>query len=228
VQQAVADQIRKKAGPAHLVGVPAVFGIQDSVSVLNNLKKQTGLPFFEIPGVWPSVPGMRLKNGFEAVLDRLGVQVLTNLLIQDPVFNGRTFTFTARGQGGYPSLTLKARGVILATGRFFGNGLHARRERIVETVFRLNVVQPVRRSLWHSQDFLDPRGHGINQAGVETDDRFRPLDERGQPVFPTLHAAGSILAHNDWPRLKSGSGVCLVSGCGAADALAACLGKTES
>jgi glycerol-3-phosphate dehydrogenase subunit B len=40
---------------------------------------------------------------------------------------------------------------------------------------------------------------------------FRPLDDSGRPAFETLFAAGSILAHNDWKRLKCGAGVAIAS-----------------
>jgi len=58
-------------------------------------------------------------------------------------------------------------------------------------------------------------GHGINKAGLETDDNFRPLGTSGKPVFQNLFAAGSILAHNDWKRMKCGSGIAVATAYGA-------------
>jgi glycerol-3-phosphate dehydrogenase subunit B len=106
---------------------------------------------------------------------------------------------------------IKARGVILASGRFQGGGLHAQRDQIVETIFNLPVYQPEKRNLWHHINFFEKQGHMINSAGIETDNVFRPVDKNNSIIHKNLYAAGAILAHNDWTRLKSGSGVSALS-----------------
>ncbi|MBU0969931.1 MAG: glycerol-3-phosphate dehydrogenase subunit GlpB [Proteobacteria bacterium] len=215
VQEVFARQVLALSDKVDIAGMPAVCGVHTSLAVQQRLEKMTGLPLFEIPGLPPSVPGLRLKNAFETSLAASGVTFLSNVTIKDPVFNGKKFTLT--GIADNRELSISAGGVVLATGRFPGNGLHARRERIVETIFHLNVHQPVTRSLWHGTDFLTRQGHPVNRSGIETDGNFRPLNKRGAPVFDDLYAVGSILAHNDWIRLKSGAGVCLVSACAAVD-----------
>jgi len=55
----------------------------------------------------------------------------------------------------------------------------------------------------------------MNQAGLEIDAAFRPLDTNGRPAFPSLFAAGSILAHQDWKRTKSGVGIAVATAYGA-------------
>ncbi len=82
----------------------------------------------------------------------------------------------------------------------------------------LPVYQPEERKAWHRDDFLDPRGHPINRAGLEIDDDFHPLDSSGRPAFQTLFAAGSILAHQDWMRMKCGSGLAIGTAFGAVQA----------
>jgi glycerol-3-phosphate dehydrogenase subunit B len=115
--------------------------------------------------------------------------------------------------------SIHTRGVVLATGRFVGQGLHADRFGIRETIFNLPVCQPESRTHWHSKDFLDPKGHPINRAGLEIDDYFRPLDKTGKCAFTTLFAAGSILAHQDWIRMKCGSGLAIASAYAAVNSL---------
>jgi glycerol-3-phosphate dehydrogenase subunit B len=83
------------------------------------------------------------------------------------------------------------------------------------------VSQPENRSCWHRESFLDPKGHAINLAGIEVDNRFRPLTAAGRPVYDNLFAAGSILAHQDWIRTKSGTGLAVATAYGAVEALAA-------
>ena len=100
---------------------------------------------------------------------------------------------------------------LVATGRFLGKGLYADRKIIREPLLNLPVYQPGIRPEWHRFDFMDARGHLINRAGLEIDDRFRPVDSSGKPVFENLFAAGSILAHQDWMRMKCGSGLAMAT-----------------
>ncbi|MCP4721306.1 MAG: FAD-binding protein, partial [Desulfobacteraceae bacterium] len=51
-----------------LVGFPAVCGLNNSLEILEKLEEMTGLDCFEIPGMPPSLPGLRLKNAFEKQL----------------------------------------------------------------------------------------------------------------------------------------------------------------
>jgi glycerol-3-phosphate dehydrogenase subunit B len=113
---------------------------------------------------------------------------------------------------------VQAKAIVLASGRFLGRGLKAERKRVYETIFDLPLYQPADRNAWHRPDFLDPEGHPINQAGVEIDNNFKPLDRTGRPVYQNLFAAGSILAHQDWMRLKCGSGLAIATAYGAVNA----------
>ena len=44
---------------------------------------------------------------------------------------------------------------------------------------------------------------------------MRPLDADGHPAFENLYAAGIILAHQDWTRMKCGSGLSVATAYGA-------------
>lgn len=193
------------------VGMPAIFGMSRTDEVVSDLTNGFGVPVFEIPTLPPSVSGVRLKEAFEQRIPDKGVRLLPQGQVLK-VHHG-TDGFFALGIGQETiDRTLKARGVILASGRFLGKGLHANREHIRETIFDLPVTQPPDRTQWHRKNFLDPRGHPINRAGLEIDDSFRPLDSSGRPAFKWLFAAGSILAHQDWMRMKCGSGLALSTG----------------
>ncbi|MBL6995716.1 glycerol-3-phosphate dehydrogenase subunit GlpB [Desulfobacula sp.] len=207
--QRLADKILGFSGKADIVGLPAICGIHNSLDIVKSLEKKTGMDIFEIPGMPPSIPGLRLKNAFEKKLSTLHVNFLSNAKIVFHAMEKDHFILQAINDNF--ETRIKARGVILASGRFPGGGLFARRDIILETVFDLPVFQPETRDLWHQLNFFDAKGHQINQAGLETDDTFRPLDKTGKPVFENLYSAGSIIAHNDWARLKSGTGVSCVS-----------------
>jgi len=102
--------------------------------------------------------------------------------------------------------------------------LQADRHAVREPLFDLPVHQPERRDGWHRENFLDRRGHPVNRAGLQTDELFRPLDAAGRPAHPFLFAAGSILAHQDWMRMKCGSGLALSTALAAVESLVELMG----
>lgn len=223
--QDLADKICTFDQRADLVGMPAICGIRNSMEILKAIEAQTGKGVFEIPGMPPSIPGLRLKNAFEKQLSGCPannqadnpVKFLSNAKVVFQAMEGDTFILKAVND--HHETGIRAGCVILASGRFPWGGLFATRNNILETVFNLPVFQPDKRDDWHRLNFFDPKGHRINRAGLETDDQFRPLIKKGnqekaskgEPAFENLYAAGSILAHNDWVRLKSGAGVSCVS-----------------
>jgi len=206
----LADAIRPHLNGQKAVGLPPVLGIQCSAEAVNDLELKLGVPVFEIPCLPPAAPGVRLKEAFEGGLDKKGVVRLGNV---------RMGTVTQEKDGGFSIdlssdfmvKTVKARGIVLAGGRFMGKGLVADGKKVREPVFNIPVVQPETRSSWFSKRFFDKRGHAISRAGIETDPFQRPLDEYGYALYSRLFAAGSILAHQNWTREKSGSGIALAT-----------------
>lgn len=203
---AVREQIRGEA----FVGLPAVIGLYRSGEAFEDLQRQIGLPIFEIPLLPPSVAGIRLRHLFEQHLPVRGVRIFSQHRVFDAESLGNgAFRFQVGSET--PQFSVQAKKVILASGRFFGKGLFADRKGIRETIFGLPVYQPADRSGWHRKRLLDRNGHGINLAGLETDELLRPLGIDGKPVFSALHVAGSILAHQDWVRQKCGSGLAIAT-----------------
>jgi glycerol-3-phosphate dehydrogenase subunit B len=191
---------------AAAIGVPAILGISRSAEVMQDLEKRLGCQVFEVPTMPPGVTGLRMKEAFERGL--AGRKV--GLLLENKVFRAtahRDSGFLLEAGSMEPDRTIQASAVLLATGRFMGGGLQADRHAVREPIFNLPVHQPEGRDHWHREDFLDRRGHPVNRAGLQTDEFFRPLDATGRPVHPRLFAAGSILAHQDWIRMKCGSGL---------------------
>lgn len=191
---------------AAAVGLPAILGVSRSAEVMRDLEKRLGCPLFEIPTMPPGVTGLRMKEAFERGLAARKV----GLLLENKVFRAaahRDSGFLLEAGSMEPACSIRAAAVLLATGRFMGGGLEADRHAVREPVFNLPVHQPERRDDWHREDFLDRRGHPVNRAGLQTDEFFRPIDAAGRPVHPRLFAVGSILAHQDWIRMKCGSGL---------------------
>jgi glycerol-3-phosphate dehydrogenase subunit B len=199
------------------LGMPAVFGLKHSHEMIAHFEERIGVPVFEIPTLPISVPGLRLNDTFTRGLSALGVQSF-------PQYQVLEVSQTSRGdfqlgiEKNFSRRTIRTKAIILASGRFLGRGLKADRKRVYETIFDLPLYQPAQRNEWHSQDFFDPEGHPINRAGVQIDNAFRPVNAAGQPVYQNLFAAGSILAHQDWIRMKCGSGLAIGTAYGAVNA----------
>lgn len=211
------DAVAPHLADAEAVGFPAILGVYRTLDVLADLSRDLGVPVFEIPTMLPSVPGLRLREIFEQHLPLEGVRMLRHTEVQSVGRSpdGGWLFSAANGSGKY---RIHSRAAILCSGRFFGKGLHADRHGIRETVFGLPVAQPPARELWHHKDFLHPQGHPVNRAGIEIDDAFRPVDEKGQSVYSDLYAAGTLLAHQDWMRQKCGGGLAIASAYGAVNA----------
>jgi len=192
------------------VGVPAILGLHRIMEVVDDLGKRIGVPIFEVPTLPPAVAGLRLKEAFDRCLPSIGVHTLYNKKVLQ-VKKDRNGHFTCDIGSEYPELIVYTKAAILATGRFIGQGLVADLHQIRESLFDLPVSQPEDRTQWHRKKFLDSRGHAINRAGIEIDEHFRPLKANGRPAYKRLYAAGSILAHADWIRMKCGSGLAIAT-----------------
>ncbi|MCP4622886.1 MAG: anaerobic glycerol-3-phosphate dehydrogenase subunit B [bacterium] len=217
-REKLAAALKPHIKDAQIVGLPAILGLFRAQEVVSDLQEMMGLPVFEIPTIPPSVSGLRLKEAFERGLRTKGIEYISQKRVLE-VRQRADEQFEINIGRTSPELIVRSRGIILASGRFIGGGLHADRIHIKETIFDLPVYQPAGRTEWHRRDVLDARGHPVNQAGVEIDDLFRPLNSSRQPAFKTLFAAGSLLAHNDWKRLKCGAGVAIASAFGAVKSL---------
>jgi glycerol-3-phosphate dehydrogenase subunit B len=205
-REKLAQVIRPYTQDVNFVGVPAVLGIARPNDIMEELQRRLNVNLFEIPTIPPGVTGLRLKDAFERGLGKRGVRLF---------LENKVFRVEPTPMGGFrlhagridPEEIIDARSVILATGRFMGGGLKADRRIVSEPVFKLPVHQPGSRDEWHREDFFDRRGHAVNRAGLSVDAAFHPLDASGKPAHPRLFAAGSILAHQDWMRMKCGSGL---------------------
>ncbi len=191
---------------------PAVLGLYSSRDIVAELEERLGLPVFEVPGLPPSIPGLRFQETMSAVLHEYACfQRETGKQVRQGRHQPASGGFVLDLDDGEQRSRVHSQKVILATGRFLGQGLQAGPEQVREAVFDLPVAAPGLDKGWHRKDFFDPRGHPVNRAGLEVEAGFRPLDHTGEVIFEGLHAAGSILAHSDWMRMKCGAGVAVAS-----------------
>jgi glycerol-3-phosphate dehydrogenase subunit B len=206
----LAELIKPHMKNEQYIGLPSVLGIYNTEDIFSDLQHRLGKSLFEIPTIPPSIAGLRIRNAYEKQITQQGVRAhFQHKVIHAAVTTSGEFLFKVGPQ--QPEMLIRSKNVILASGRFFGQGLHASRKKVSETIFHLPVFQPSERKGWHQKSFLDLKGHRINQFGLETDSMFRPLDTKGKTVFENLFAVGSILAHHDWMRMKCGSGLAITT-----------------
>jgi glycerol-3-phosphate dehydrogenase subunit B len=106
---------------------------------------------------------------------------------------------------------VRAGAVVLATGGVTGGGIVGRTDGSLEEVVLGLPVQAPPRDEWFSRDPFDPAGHGLESAGLATDDKLRPLAPTGKPKYRNVRACGSLLGGQRWLREHCGDGVALAS-----------------
>lgn len=209
-REKLAEAIAPHLDGIEYVGFPAVLGLNSPLSVVEHLESLTGRKIFEIPTMPPSIAGPRLRAVFDRGLPANGVRTLSQKTVGDAQVTDDGLLQFSVGKGASGE-TVTAKAAVLTTGRFFGKGLKAGRYSVTESVFDLPVVQPESREQWHSDHFFATAGHAVNTAGVEVDARLRPLDASGNPFHGNVYAAGAILAHHDWMRMKCGAGLAIAT-----------------
>jgi glycerol-3-phosphate dehydrogenase subunit B len=196
------------SGVSHL-GLPAILGVHGPDAVRADLEARLGVTLFEIPTIPPGVPGIRLREMFERELPARGIVLEPNLKVAEATLDATGATL--RVHGPMEDLDVRARAVLLATGRFLSGGLVSDQTSIHEALLGLPVTQPHGRADWFRDAYLDPRGHPVNRLGVSVDGAMQPVDASGAPVNPRLFAAGSVLAGQDWVRSRSGAGLAIAT-----------------
>ena len=214
-------------GRSRRVGFPAILGMQKAVEVHHTLEEQLGRPVFEIPGLPPSIPGIRMHNLLSSAGRSAGAQIFNGMLVLGSTSEaGRVDSVWSEAAA--RRKTHPARAFVLAIGGILGGGLVGEPDgKVREIVFNLELKSPVDRSEWFSSRFSDPLGHPVYRSGVPSNSAFQPVDEAGNIIFDNLFAAGGILSGGDYVRERSLDGVALVTGLLSTKNLAAKLGVTR-
>jgi glycerol-3-phosphate dehydrogenase subunit B len=192
-----------------------------------DLEQALGAPVFEVPTLPPSVPGIRL---FEALRARLraagGRLVVGQSVIGGQGEHGRLEAVIVASAA--RMVAYRATSFVLATGGLASGGLELDSHgRVRETILDLPVAgAPDREQGLFSPGYFDE--HPVARAGLAVDERLRPLDAEGHPVFENVHAAGAVLAGALPWREQSGNGISLATGYAAAEAVLAGVRQLEA
>jgi glycerol-3-phosphate dehydrogenase len=208
----VAKTLKSKTVSAARVGFPAVLGINNSHEVMRELEDQLGCEVFEIPGLPPSIPGIRLHNLLVSAIEAKGSRVYNGMEViatdstDDHIATVWSET-AARRRANHASR------YVLATGGILGGGIQANYGEVVrETVFNLPIESPRKHEEWFDRIFLSQEGHPVYRAGLPVNEHFQPIDHQGRVVYENLYAAGTILTNTDCLQERSFDGIGLVSG----------------
>ncbi|MGP8161853.1 MAG: anaerobic glycerol-3-phosphate dehydrogenase subunit GlpB [Candidatus Dormibacteria bacterium] len=219
IRRGLAAQLRSKLGDASAVGLPAVLGREHAAEVHADLERRLGVPVFEIPGLPPSLPGLRLFDCLRRALRSaggrliLGSSALSATLARDAV-SSVTITQASR------PVEVSAGFYVLATGGFATGGIIRERDGALrEPVFGLAVHGLAPGEPPFREEYLGE--HPLDRVGLRTDGDGRPLGPAGAPHAANLYAAGAVLAGALPWREKSGEGLSLATGWHVAEAILA-------
>ncbi len=210
--EALGDALRAALPPGTGAALlPPVLGLDLSARALERIRERAGVIVAETLSDVPSVPGLRLHRAIEARLAAAGVELVQGELAAAPA-PGEPVVLGGR--------EVRARGWVLATGRFVGGGI-ARRGVLAEPALRLP-VQAAEGNEAGVHLALRPaasltvrdrrRPQPLLSAGLRVDGALRPLDERGRPVHPRLFAAGAVIGGHEQATDGTGLGVAILTG----------------
>lgn len=194
------------------IGLPAVLGLGHAAAIHTELEKALDRKVFEIPGLPPSVAGIRLHTILLNAIRQAGGEVYEGMkAIGAECADGRIVKVMTEAAG--RARPHRADQFILATGGILGGGIvtdYAGRGR--EAVFDLPLTMPQDRRAWFKQDFMDADGHPIYRAGIHVNAEFQPVNGDNQPLHNNLYAIGTTLAHAEAIRERSFEGIALTTG----------------
>jgi glycerol-3-phosphate dehydrogenase subunit B len=212
----VVDAIASRLGGAERVGFPAALGLEDPHGVCADLEARLGRPVFEIPTLPPSAPGHRVHRVLRERLQRDRARIIVNTPATGfDRADGRVDAVRVLSAGRERSY--RARHVVLATGGFAAGGhVLDSRWQARETALGL----PLHGVPEGDAPRFDPEyfaSHPLARAGVAADDRLRPVDAAGDPVYDNVRVVGATLAGAEPWKEKSGTGLSLATGHRAAE-----------
>jgi glycerol-3-phosphate dehydrogenase len=207
----VVRAIKPIIGRAGRIGLPAVLGVNSAAKVHEDIQEKLGCPIFEIPGIPPSIPGIRLHNH---IADQISIH-------GGKIYDGMDVIHFEADQDELTKLYSEAASrvkphgskiFVLATGGILGGGLILHQNGDMrDTALKLPIRHNLERNQWFSGEFISDAGHPIFRAGIHINHEFKPIDETGQVYFNNLYAVGNLLGNADPVREISSGGIALAT-----------------
>ena len=201
-----------KSGKGIRVGLPAVLGLKNVMAIHRELQEELDSAVFEIPGLPPSIPGMRLHQILcHAIQERSGIVYEGMQVVKADLTDGLVKTIWSEA-----AARLKphqADQYVLASGGFLGGGMICTPEGgLYEVIFGLPLWVKADRSNWFDERFFAPGGHSLFVSGIRVDEHFHPITDQKTAQLKNLTVIGSLLAGFDPLQERSLDGVALATG----------------
>ncbi len=205
----ISEQINYVAKNADIVCLPAFMGIKNYKKHHEILQLSTGKIIYEIPGLPPSLPGMRLDNALKSRFAAMGgVLISGDKVIGGGKEGGAIDHITTQNN---KDALLKAHFYVLASGSFFSCGLASDSASIKEQVFNLKVNFSGSRRDWAGEMLFNKESHKFIEFGVDTNEFLNPFDASGN-IVSNLFCAGAVLSGYNPVKDASGGGVAVSTG----------------
>ncbi|MEN8160558.1 MAG: FAD-binding protein [Myxococcota bacterium] len=220
-QAALASACAGLVEPGTVLLFPPVLGMTESRAVASAVAEASGARVAEALAFPPhALAGFRLQRALDAALEAAGVRRRHGRVRRVHGADDGPLRLVLEGE----APDVEADAVVLATGRYVSGGLSADPDAVNEPLAGLPLFDadgrridgiPARRSARKGYSNEQP----LYSAGVRTDRRLRPIAANGRPGHARLFAAGDLLGGFDPARERTGLGVALLTGLGAANAV---------
>lgn len=211
--QKIANRIKKAAGDAAFVGLPAFIGINNYNRIHKRLEELTGTLIYEVPTLPPSILGMRIDNALKSRFASLGGVFISGDRVLSGEIQGNKIIQIHTSN--YHDPGFSAEYYVLSSGSFFSGGLASEFDRLREPIFDLKIYGNREREEWYSSDFFNRESHPFLEFGVLTNKDLNPYSREGD-VIENLFCTGAILSNYNPVKEGSGGGVALSTGYSAA------------
>jgi glycerol-3-phosphate dehydrogenase len=194
------------------VGLPAVLGVNHAVQNQNDISSAIGLPVFEIPGLPPSIPGIRLHRILTNEIKKLNGRIIEGSQVSQARITAQkvecVYTEAAARHNSF-----YADHYILATGGILGGGFSRQfTGEVRELVFDLPVTIPP-----------ESQAQGIYRrlqlAGIQVNQQFQPILENGETCLENVWCVGTCLYQSDPIMTGSMEGISIATGFAVGEAL---------
>jgi glycerol-3-phosphate dehydrogenase subunit B len=201
-----------KAGQGTRIGFPAVLGIYNTHQIWRELQDELDCGVFEIPGLPPSIPGMRLHQILCQAVQRAGGVIYEGMqVVKADCSAGQIQTIWSEAAA--REKPHQARHFVLASGGFLGGGLVKSFDGVLtEAIFDLPLQYPAKREEWLQNRFFAEAGQPIFRSGVAVDQHFHPVNSHDNPQLENLSIIGSSLAYADPILERSLEGIAVATG----------------
>jgi glycerol-3-phosphate dehydrogenase len=209
----VIDQIKPFLQDYARVGFPAVLGLDHFRETKEDLEAGLGVPVFEIPGLPPSIPGIRLQKLLISAIEQNKGSVCNGMEVSASTLNGNEIQ-SVFSEASARQVVHRAQAFILATGGILGGGIAIDQDgNAREPIFNLPIASSNDLNHWFQREYFSEIGHPIFKTSVSVNRSFQPIDNHGEVIYSNLYAIGNQSANCDPIRERSLEGIALATGC---------------